>query len=428
MSVRDTATNPEFKGEVREMDFLKAVILCAEKCGMIDAEQAQKLGDINPEDWGTSFARFVSKDDRTAKDTREMSAVPEGALIAFIYVSKPDADDPAQSTMKEGVRHLLHAMISTGNGRAAGKENLSRLGLGSDDSWQEIDLAALKERWIPADRVNVFDRFSGVRLGGKVSRIVRVRHRMGKWGNPVPSDGIRDALLDAASHVRTVYIDPNIDPGGYIRPTFRLKVSRAVFQEFFNSYNEMRGHYYLSAQAGDHYTEAFLRGMLAKMDWEKITLAPYPKSGLKLNELHHKLIEEYKKSILLGKIWSVESGEHWKKENWLPDFRDGFVTLPPNGRWSDDKRKKQANLESFKDETGLGTRPGEENVLGKMEARYMADKMYSAYGAKYFDWVGEDMENIDVKGVFMNPDDSEEYFMHEDKRYRGSQIKWFGFS
>jgi hypothetical protein len=71
----------------------------------------------------SSFAHVVSTADRAITSGAEMRWAPQGAFLGFF----------------EGSR-LIHAMIATGHGFAAGNKNAC-IGIGSPVGWEILDLA-----------------------------------------------------------------------------------------------------------------------------------------------------------------------------------------------------------------------------------------------------------------------------------------------
>lgn len=121
-----------------------AVIKCVNDSG------ATSLG--NPTIQRNSFAAFVSTTaDPKVNSAQEMQNVPEGALIGFVEDKGPGKGDA-----------LVHAMISTGQGYAAGTKNAC-MGIGSAIGWENLDLAPLK--WVSG----------GFNLGTK--QLIRVYYR-----------------------------------------------------------------------------------------------------------------------------------------------------------------------------------------------------------------------------------------------------------
>ncbi len=89
-----------------------------------------------------SYEGVISLKDQAVANANGTKAIPEGAFIGFF----------------DGAR-LMHAMIATGNGTAAGNVN-SCVGFGHDVGWEVLDLAGLK--WSDG-RVAVGDRQIDVR-------------------------------------------------------------------------------------------------------------------------------------------------------------------------------------------------------------------------------------------------------------------------
>ena len=154
-----------------------AAIRCALNAGAITAIKAQRLESL---DWSEDFSAFVSRADTRVRNAAEMRSVPAGAFIAFIRVDPPDAyfrfiDDP------RGKRHIVHAMLSLGNGWAAGNKN-SCVGIGRHVGWEILNLA---------DGLNwtggKYDAINGYPLHASASLPLRIRYReLAKFQDDAP--------------------------------------------------------------------------------------------------------------------------------------------------------------------------------------------------------------------------------------------------
>lgn len=150
-----------------------AVIECALDAGAITRQRARHL---RATDWREDFAGFVAPTDPLILDPAAMRAVPAGAFIAFIEVDQADAFHRSiaerDHVAPQGRRHIIHAMLSLGDGRAAGNKNAS-VGIGDPVGWQVLDLAS-SLNWRndqPLDAVNA------VPLGVNAARPIRLRWR-----------------------------------------------------------------------------------------------------------------------------------------------------------------------------------------------------------------------------------------------------------
>lgn len=186
------AANPQ-SDEYRKLSALPswdAVIECALDAGAISRERASSLMSIN---WRESFSKFVSRGDPRVRNAKEMFQVPAGAFLAFIRVDAPDAYHSFVGD-RLGRRHIVHAMISLGEGEAAGNGN-SVLGIGSNDGWQVLNLAK-DLHWIPGSI-----SFNAVPLGVAKSRPLRIRYRgLARMQEPVQGEMLID--LDELRAVR----------------------------------------------------------------------------------------------------------------------------------------------------------------------------------------------------------------------------------
>ncbi|AKT41155.1 hypothetical protein [Chondromyces crocatus] len=106
-----------------------AVVMCMKKAGAADP------GSIT----SASFSHVVSTSDPAVNHRTDMQHVPQGAFIGFFN--------------PEG--RLIHAMIATGFGCAAGNKNAC-IGVGSPVGWEVLDLGG-KLHWVSG----------GVRIDGQ---------------------------------------------------------------------------------------------------------------------------------------------------------------------------------------------------------------------------------------------------------------------
>ncbi|ALD43076.1 MULTISPECIES: hypothetical protein [Serratia] len=109
-----------------------AVVLCAHRSGALSKAKYKQL-------WLTVFDKqyrhFVSPDDTEIRTMADMLRAPQGCFIGIF--SMRDAASP----------RLLHAMIGTGAGFAAGNKNLC-IGVGGAVGWENLNLAR-DLRWQP---------------------------------------------------------------------------------------------------------------------------------------------------------------------------------------------------------------------------------------------------------------------------------------
>lgn len=150
-----------------------ALIECAVDAGAITRQRGRKLRRI---DWREDFSALVGPADELILNAAAMRSVPAGAVIAFIEVGRADAFHRSEAartgTRPQGRRHIIHAMLSLGDGLAAGNKN-SGIGIGEPVGWQVLDLAG-SLNWLndqPLDAVNA------VPLGINVFRPIRMRYR-----------------------------------------------------------------------------------------------------------------------------------------------------------------------------------------------------------------------------------------------------------
>jgi hypothetical protein len=123
--------------KICDLDPLPAVIQCAKDAGAITPERATQLSGAVTRD---RFADLVKTDDPPVLSAADMKRVPKGAFIAFIFLDPPAANSP-QYPIRKGVRHLIHVMVSLGNGRAVGTKG-KNMGLPvRTTNWEEVDLS-----------------------------------------------------------------------------------------------------------------------------------------------------------------------------------------------------------------------------------------------------------------------------------------------
>lgn len=151
---RDCATSTASAGYLalsKEMCW-DAVVLCARQSGAIDERQYRALQHIFP----TSFSAFVRMIDPIVGDAAAMRQVRQGSFLGFVE-------------MRQNVPTLIHAMIATGHGLAAGNKS-SCIGIGSHVGWEILDLAGRLD-WAP--HTNCFNAAPR----GKPQRLIQIRSR-----------------------------------------------------------------------------------------------------------------------------------------------------------------------------------------------------------------------------------------------------------
>lgn len=101
-----------------------AVLACAHNAGILNDAQVVAMKPTNVEQWD----KFVPLREPHVQTRKHMRLVPPGALLAFLEVSRVGIP-----------RKIIHAMVSLGNGWAAGtKNNCLDIGMGV---WEKHNLA-----------------------------------------------------------------------------------------------------------------------------------------------------------------------------------------------------------------------------------------------------------------------------------------------
>jgi hypothetical protein len=441
---RQVANEPdgEWNGYLSGFWPIDAVIMCAFQAGTLDQRQADRLWDM---EWTDDFAAFVAPDDELIASAVEMADLPAGYFLAFIEVDQP----PSHGTL--GRRHLLHAMISLGDGFAVGCRN-SLVGLPSDgDAWQVVDLAR-DLNWLPPGVTNGYDVINAMPTAVAKSRPIRLRRRwpavvpgpvagrttgVGVWGHPEPSSALADRIVAAAAQtVQSFKVVPSDDATDPVyRPSFTFRISRDDYELFFNSPNELRGHYYASAEHGNSYTAKLLRRIVDAINWN----AMLPRAGQFFDQPLHGL----QQSFLRGKIWTSEETNIISRIDWALDQQTDrhLISIPPNKRWSVEESRNERNWQAFLGETGLreSDLPAhiKHQAIDALTNRFRNGGYAADNGADYFytraqprqpDDDIDTLPNIDVKGGWTRADGSDGVFTPPKKLYRGHQIKWFGFT
>lgn len=136
----------------------------------------QRARHLKATAWSENFAAFVGPSDPLILNAADRREVPAGAFIAFIEVDQPDAYYQFIAThghrAPKGRRHIIHAMLSLGNGLAAGNKNAC-VGIGDPVGWQVLDLAG-SLNW---RNDGSLDAVNAVPLGINKSRPIRLRWR-----------------------------------------------------------------------------------------------------------------------------------------------------------------------------------------------------------------------------------------------------------
>src|SRR5262249_40222405 len=124
-------------GELTASGCSKAGRLCLKRSGAISQLQFTPLDTMTTD----HFDVFIRLTDPGVASADQMRLVPQGSILGFIEENPPN-------------RVLMHAMVATGHGLAAGNKN-SCLGFGNDFGWEILDLAN-NLHWVAGDgRVNV---------------------------------------------------------------------------------------------------------------------------------------------------------------------------------------------------------------------------------------------------------------------------------
>ncbi|WP_051303527.1 hypothetical protein [Psychromonas aquimarina] len=131
-----------------------AVVTCAFDSKGISEAKNPTLKSITSE----SFSHFVSMDDPVISSREEMWKVPQGSFLGFF-------------SLTDGKPKLIHGMLATGAGCAAGNKN-GCIGLGSPVGWEILDLAN-NLIWLPE-----MLSFNAVHKNAKgVQNIRQIRYR-----------------------------------------------------------------------------------------------------------------------------------------------------------------------------------------------------------------------------------------------------------
>lgn len=156
-----------------------AVLDCLQMAGGIT--KGQRV-DLARTPWIEDFSRVIPPHATLVRNAEEMRRVPAGAFIGFIEVLPPNAYYRALG-QSLGERGLKHAMLSLGDGWAAGIKNAC-VGLSEGDgTWECLDVADLLN-WLPGHQFNSFNAVpramaqpspSGARAAGY--RPMRIRYR-----------------------------------------------------------------------------------------------------------------------------------------------------------------------------------------------------------------------------------------------------------
>lgn len=130
-----------------------AVVLCARNSGALDDAAYQRLQNIT----ATNFSSFVKMIDPIVGDANAMRRVPQGSFLGFVEIVN---NQPK----------LIHAMISTGHGLAAGNKNAC-IGIGGPVGWEILDLAG-RLRWQAGTNC-----FNARPTGQPGQRMIQIRYR-----------------------------------------------------------------------------------------------------------------------------------------------------------------------------------------------------------------------------------------------------------
>ena len=151
---RDSATNPASYGfrVLSAQMCWDAVKLCLFNSGAISqATNDGMRGHTH------NYQTFIRTHDPVVADANQMRLVPQGAILGFIDLDHNNI--------------LVHAMVATGHGLAAGNKN-DCIGLGHSIGWELLDLSKLA--WVQG--ASHFSAPNTSATGGPLRRVeVRVR-------------------------------------------------------------------------------------------------------------------------------------------------------------------------------------------------------------------------------------------------------------
>jgi len=449
-SVADAPSSDAFRDLSRRPP-LNAVIECAHRAGAIDEAEYNALLHM---DWEDDFALFVGPNDDRVKRRADVRKIPAGAFIAFIRVDRP-------RTHKEwGRRHLIHAMISLDHGKAVGIDP-SQIGIGAAHAgWSIVDLDE-GLNWLGDSPTNGYDLFNRFAVATQKSEPLRLRHRPpGRsspstaapgssrlaWGRPAPDASLRAAILQAAQSLRGLKVEPGQDnahnqPAQHVfRVNFRFELDHESFEAFFNSPNELRGHYYADGPEGDAYMRDLLVGIADSIDWNQAlaTLGQQQLFGQPFPAQHQQITELVKASLVAGKIWFVEKRSVSTETDWF-DGNNQRVPIEhsPNTRWLANRQSAAGNWQAFLADTQADKGLIDANAFAALKTKFdTLGLAHARKGAKYRYCLtpaqavqhGLSLENMDVKGDWVRADGRPAGFTPDGKHFRGHQIKWFGFT
>lgn len=232
------------------------------------------------------------------------------------------------------------------------------------------------------------------------------------WGEATTDPNLINRVADLAKKVSKIQIEV-IDSKRW-RPTFTLSgCTAADYQEFFNSPNGYRGHYYVSVQRGEQYNQSVLNSIVQEIDWGNVQ---FMVPGI--CEFH---ITEAKVQDLIrnGKVWTVEKPTIWRSRIW-----DNTCAFQPNNRWMSSPTSQQYDqkVEGMRDDVPanliqeyLGNSP--DSPINKWLG-------YAPLGSESIStgsWFWENSD-IDIKGAWNDG------WKPARKKLRSQSIRWFGFS
>lgn len=438
---------------------LNAVIECAHLAEAIGEDEYNALIHMEADE---DFSFFVGPNDPLLPGRRAIRSLPKGVFIACIFVENP------KGQARLGKRHLIMPMISLGDGWAACGDP-SQVGIGNRNTgWSTVDLDR-DLSWLDASVSNGYDLFNRVPAGTGATQLLRMRYRPpGRsppaasassapkaapgmvWGKPHKSSDLRQTICDAATDL----VGLNIEPGrrnrsdtpdrNIFRVNFQFSLAPEAFELLFNSPNEMRGHYYVQADLGDRYIRSLLAAMANAIDWHEALRALNEEQvfgrtvSTRSRSRNRRIIERIKTSVSNGKIWYREGKGTTRRVPWKMGTNDDVsIAIPPNTRWSTDALAKAGNLRALLEDNAVELDRLSELELDTLKSKFNGPRssLLIAAGANYFHCppnqsgtTKRPSANVDVKGEWVNARGKPAGFTPPGKHFRGSQIKWFGFT
>lgn len=256
------------------------------------------------------------------------------------------------------------------------------------------------------------------------------------WGDPQPDENLVQVLERAAQEVEVIEIVARAEnnPGGAWRAEFLLEVDTTAFEQYFNSPDEYRGHFYKDPEQGRIYQSNMLWKVVRKLNIDQMyfDLSKYwdmvvseelhwdPKQFANADVFLEHNRYRLRETIFKGKTFPVEYKPEFEQRAWAG------TRYSPNDRWlttGKDDQYWEPQFQGMRSDLvaqGLHDQYAD-NLQAWCDSKSRKDDPMLKMATSFWSWKG-DKALIDVKGEWSDG------YVPRNKVLRSLQLKWFGVS